>query len=60
LLKAMACDDGRLLSMSERAWQSRDSLALSNQGGGDRLMSIYQDASHAAVQPFGSAAVHGA
>jgi glycosyltransferase involved in cell wall biosynthesis len=60
LLKAMACDDGRLQSMSERAWQSRDSLALSNQGWGDRLMSIYRDVSQAAAQPFGSAAVHGA
>jgi glycosyltransferase involved in cell wall biosynthesis len=60
LLKMMAIDDNRLQAMSERAWQTRDSLALSHESWGDRLLAIYQDASRAAAQANRIAAVHGA
>jgi glycosyltransferase involved in cell wall biosynthesis len=60
LLRLMATDGSRLQQMSERAWQTRDSLALSNQGWGDRLMAIYQDAGLMAARQTGRAAVYGA
>jgi glycosyltransferase involved in cell wall biosynthesis len=60
LLKTMASDDGRLRQMSERAWQARGALAPGNEGWGDRLMAIYQDAGRAAAPQTGSAAVYGA
>jgi glycosyltransferase involved in cell wall biosynthesis len=60
LLRLMATDGSRLRQMSERAWQARDSLALSNQGWGDRLMAIYQDAGLVAARQTGSAAAYGA
>jgi glycosyltransferase involved in cell wall biosynthesis len=60
LLRMLATDNDRLQQMSERAWQARGSLALSNEGWGDRLMAIYQDANRAATQQARSAAVYGA
>jgi glycosyltransferase involved in cell wall biosynthesis len=60
LLRMMAADDSRLQRMSERAWQARGSLALSQESWGDRLMTIYQDASRAAAQETRIAAVYGA
>jgi glycosyltransferase involved in cell wall biosynthesis len=60
LLKTMASDDDRLRRMSERAWEARDTLALSHESWGFRLMAIYQDASRAAAQANKIAAVHGA
>ena len=60
LLKSMAGDDSRLQGMSERAWQARGSLALSNESWGDRLMAIYRDAGRVAVPQTMRAAAHGA
>jgi glycosyltransferase involved in cell wall biosynthesis len=59
LLKEMATDDNRLRRMSERAWEARGSLALSQESWGDRLMAIYEDASRAAAQANRIAVVHG-
>jgi glycosyltransferase involved in cell wall biosynthesis len=60
LLKSMATDDGEQQRMSERAWQARGSLTLSNEGWGDRLMAIYQDAGRVALRSTLRAAIHGA
>jgi glycosyltransferase involved in cell wall biosynthesis len=59
LLKMMATDDARLRQMSERAWAARGSLALSHGSWGDRLMTIYEDASRAVAPASRIAAVHG-
>jgi glycosyltransferase involved in cell wall biosynthesis len=57
VLKTLATNDCRLQMMSERAWKARDSIVLSNQGWGDRLMAIYEDAaqSHAVVTKMAAA-----
>ena len=44
VLRSMATDDHRVRGMSERAWRMRNSLALSNQGWGDHLLSFYENA----------------
>ena len=59
LLQMMAADDNRLQLMSERAWKARESLALSNESWGDRLMSIYEDVNREASQANRIAAIHG-
>jgi glycosyltransferase involved in cell wall biosynthesis len=60
LLRMMASDDSRLQRMSECAWSKRDLLALSPEGWGDRLMTIYQDASCAAAPQTRIATAYGA
>jgi glycosyltransferase involved in cell wall biosynthesis len=59
LLQMMATDDNRLQLMSERAWKARESLALSNESWGDRLMTIYEDVNREASLANRIAAVHG-
>jgi glycosyltransferase involved in cell wall biosynthesis len=60
LLKMMAADDGRVRRMSERAFATRGSLALSPQSWGDRLMTLYEEAHDAAARQTGIAVAHGA
>lgn len=46
-LTKMASSDQQVQSMSEKAWQARDSIALSNQRWGERLIEIYKNTASA-------------
>jgi glycosyltransferase involved in cell wall biosynthesis len=60
LLKMMAVDDDYIQLMSKRAWNERESLALSQQSWGERLMAIYQDVYRQSVQKAEIVRVDGA
>jgi glycosyltransferase involved in cell wall biosynthesis len=52
-LRTMAASDDQVFSMSARAWALRDSILLTNQLWGERLIDIYRNAAAVSEAPSG-------